>query len=176
MGCASGKELRPYEPVPPSRNQAPAEPTRITFATDKGTGQWNVTTGKVTCLLPPGVENTAKPLWSPHEISRLRMMIAHVAIQREGAVALMGKIAVRSSTNYSPNSLNAQQPTRKRCTRARSGACCVLSVGAMLHCRARLGSPLGRYACSFIDDVLMWSKHAAHVRAVFDLLAKHDLL
>jgi hypothetical protein len=24
MGCASGKELRPYEPVPPSRNQAPA--------------------------------------------------------------------------------------------------------------------------------------------------------
>ena len=89
---ATGRKHRAIGPW--LRTIGDAEPTRITFATDKGTGQWNVTTGKVTCLLPPGVENTAKPLWSPHKINRLRMMIAHVAIQREGAVALMGKIAV----------------------------------------------------------------------------------
>ena len=104
---ATGRKHRAIGPW--LRTIGDAEPTRITFATDKGTGQWNVTTGKVTCLLPPGVENTAKPLWSPHEINRLRMMIAHVAIQREGAVALMGKIAVHSSTNYPPNSLTALQ-------------------------------------------------------------------
>jgi len=42
-----------------------AEPIKITFATNKGAGQWNAASGRVTCYTPPGAENTGKTR-TPH--------------------------------------------------------------------------------------------------------------
>ena len=98
-----------------------AEPTKITFATNTGAGQWNAASGRVICYTPPGAENTGKPIWTPHEIRRLREVIAHIAIQREGPVSLMGSIEVRSALNYTPNPITAREtPRQKRfCPRRR---------------------------------------------------------